>query len=323
MKYKNKIYCGDALTILKQLATDSIDAGITSPPYNKKEKQKGWLVKNVVYDGYRDIKPEAKYQQEQIALLDELYRVIKPGGSFFYNHKLRWDRGVMLHPMQWLSGSRWQIRQEIIWDRGIAANIRGWRYWQVEERLYWLCKPPVKTNTSRVIARELPSRYAKMTSIWRIRPERDNPHPAPFPLALPVRALASVLDNKNSVIIDPYAGSGTALLAASLLEHRYIGIDISAKYCNYARQRLKRPSARELAHFNNEISHHRIQKTFQDRKARNEHVGRHATRQTADNLCFSNSGVGDTAQHHRRSAGESADGAELRFFGGTAHRRQR
>lgn len=279
MTTPNHIYRGDTLTILKRLAADSIDAGITSPPYNKKEKQKGWLVKNVVYDSYRDVKPEKDYQQEQVAMLDELYRVIKPGGSFFYNHKLRWERGTMLHPMQWITASRWQIRQEIIWDRGIAANIRGWRYWQVEERLYWLCKPPAEKNTGKVISRELPSRYAKMTSIWRIRPEQDNDHPAPFPLALPVRALASVLDNKNSLIIDPYAGSGTALLAASLLGHRYIGIDISKKYCDYARRRIKNPSLKELARFNDEIGKHQIQKTFQDRKDKREHVGRYAVKQ--------------------------------------------
>ena len=85
-------------------------------PTTKKEKQKGWLVENVVYDTYRDVLPEADYQRQQVAVLDELYRVTKPGGSFFYNHKIRWKRGVMLHPMQWICQSRWQVRQEIVWD---------------------------------------------------------------------------------------------------------------------------------------------------------------------------------------------------------------
>lgn len=275
MKYKNQIVHGDALDVLRQLPAACVDAGVTSPPYNKKEKQKGWLVENVVYDGYRDVLPEADYQQQQVAVLDELYRVTKPGGSFFYNHKIRWERGVMLHPMQWLSRTRWQVRQEIVWDRSIAANLRGWRFWQVEERIYWLCKPPATCTNGRVIARELPSRYAKMTSIWRMRPEQNNPHPAPFPLVLPLRALAAVMDGKG-VVIDPYAGSGTTLLAAKLLGHHHLGIDISAGYCKHARERLAAPSAKERQCYQEEIAKHQVHKTFAERKANKEHVGRFA-----------------------------------------------
>lgn len=64
----------------------------------------------------------------------------------------------------------------------IAANIRGWRFWQIEERIYWLYKP----KKDHHIGEELKSRHALLTSIWRFSPEKKNPHPAPFPLALPV-----------------------------------------------------------------------------------------------------------------------------------------
>jgi len=50
---------------------------------------KGWLVDKVVYKGASDNLPEEEYQRIQIEVLNELYRVIKPGGSFFYNHKIR------------------------------------------------------------------------------------------------------------------------------------------------------------------------------------------------------------------------------------------
>ena len=126
---------GDTLLKLKELLDNSVDMGVTSPPYNKQENKKGWLVSNVKYDSSSDKKNETVYQQEQIDVLNELYRVIKPGGSFFYNHKIRWEKGVLLHPISWLSKTKWNLRQEIIWDREIAANIRGWRFWQVEERL--------------------------------------------------------------------------------------------------------------------------------------------------------------------------------------------
>lgn len=271
--FVNSVLCGDALALLRGLPDACVDAGMTSPPYNKKEKQKGWLVANVVYDGFRDVMPEADYQDNQVAVLDELFRVTKPGGSFFYNHKVRWVGGRMLHPLQWLLRTRWTLRQEIVWDRGIAANIRGWRFWQVEERIYWLCKP---AGTGRVIERELPSRFAKLTSVWRIRPERDNPHPAPYPVALPARALAAVLDGAGGVVIDPYAGSGTTLVAATLLGHAYVGLEVSPRYCEYARARVAAPEARTVAQFEAEVAGHRIAATFAQRKAARAHVRRFA-----------------------------------------------
>ena len=135
---RNELICADALAALKTLPAGVVSAGVTSPPYNKREKQKGWLVKNVVYAGAGDDMPEGDYQRNQIAVLNEIFRVMKPGGAFFYNHKIRWHNGNLLHPMDWLRKTRWTIRQEIIWDRAIAANIRGWRFWQVDERIYFL-----------------------------------------------------------------------------------------------------------------------------------------------------------------------------------------
>ena len=128
MDYKDHIFVGDALSVLKSLPSDLVNVGVTSPPYNKGENKKGWLVKNVKYKDSSDKLPEEKYQENQVEVLDELFRVTKPGGSFFYNHKLRWERGYMLHPMDWVRKTRWTIRQEIVWDRQIAVATwhRGW-----------------------------------------------------------------------------------------------------------------------------------------------------------------------------------------------------
>ena len=245
--------------------------GVTSPPYNKQENKKGWLVKNVKYDTARDKLSEKDYQAQQIQILNELYRIIKHGGSFFYNHKIRWERGKLLHPISWLSQTDWVIRQEIIWDRNIAANIRGWRFWQIEERIYWLYKP----INDKKIGNELLSKHAKLTSIWRFQPEAKNPHPAPFPLTLPLRAIYAIMDDKKGVIIDPYMGSGTTLLAAKLLGHDYIGIDISKEYINMAKDRIKNYQ-KERGVFEQEIEKHKVKDTFANKKKQNKHVGRFA-----------------------------------------------
>lgn len=270
IKHINEIISGDALKILKTFKDNFIDVGVTSPPYNKQEKHKGWLVKNVKYDTYRDIKTEEEYQKDQVGVLDEIYRITKEGGSFFYNHKTRWEKGEMHHPMQWLLKTKWAVRQEIIWDRSIAANIRGWRFWQVDERIYWLYKP-IKYNK---IGKELESKHALLTSIWRFPPERNNPHPAPFPIILPTRIIASVLNGNDGIVLDPYCGSGTTLVAAKLLGKKFIGIDISKEYIQQAKQRLK-DSFSEKKTVEEELQKHFVQKTFKERKQNGDFTGRH------------------------------------------------
>jgi len=269
--FLDRVICGDALDILRKIPDNSIDMGVTSPPYNKRENKKGWLVNKVVYKGATDNLPEEEYQRIQIDVLNELYRVIKPGGSFFYNHKIRWEKGIMLHPMDWLRKTEWVIRQEIIWDRMIAANIRGWRFWQVEERIYWLYKP----ERGNIIGKELKSKHALLTSIWRFPPENNNPHPAPFPISLPVRVIYSIMDDKKGgIIIDPYCGSGTTLIAAKILGHHYIGIDISREYVELSIRRLKNYK-KEIKDVEKELRKHIVRKTFKERKEKGEFVGRY------------------------------------------------
>lgn len=274
---KNSLIKGDTLKVLRGLPDDIVDLGVTSPPYNKKEKNKGWLVKNVVYSEYVDKVPEDKYQSNQVKVLNEIYRVTNKGGSFFYNHKIRWEDGEMFHPMDWLRKTDWVVKQEIIWDRTIAANIRGWRFWQVDERIYWLYKP-VNSNKK---GKELLSKDAKLTSVWRAVPENKNPHPAPFPLWLPARIIISLMDEKQGVdekqrglVLDPYLGSGTTAVAAKLLGYDYLGIDIGKEYIDYAEKRILNAES-ERSIVKKELELHKVFKTFKERKQKGENTGKY------------------------------------------------
>jgi len=263
----NEIWLGDVLDILKKIPDNTFDGGVTSPPYNKKKNKKGVLVKDINYSDIEDFLPEDEYQQAQVDILNELYRVLKPGSSFFYNHKVRWEEGVMLHPMEWVIKTNWTLKQEIIWDRSIAANIRGWRFWQVEERIYWLYKPITKKDNGK----ELLSKHALLTSVWRLRPEMKKEtvsnHPAPFPVEIPTRCIYSIFDEeKDKLIIDPYMGSGTLAVVAKLLGHNYFGIDISQTYIEQANNRINNISQKEVDDINKEVSLHFVTKTYKDRK---------------------------------------------------------
>lgn len=63
----------------------------------------------------------------------------------------------------------------------------------------------------------------------------NNIHPAPFPVALIDRIISST---SAQLILDPFSGSGTTAVAASLLGRDYIGIELSPEYCELSEQRL-------------------------------------------------------------------------------------
>ena len=55
-----------------------------------------------------------------------------------------------------------------------------------------------------------------------------------------MKALIELSTQKNQLILDPFAGSGTTLLAAKELNRNYIGFELNNNYFNIAQERLKR-----------------------------------------------------------------------------------
>jgi site-specific DNA-methyltransferase (adenine-specific) len=69
--------------------------------------------------------------------------------------------------------------------------------------------------------------------------KKETDHPNEKPLLL-IRKLITVGSNENDFIIDPFMGSGTTAVACEQLNRRWIGIEISEKYCEIAKQRIER-----------------------------------------------------------------------------------
>jgi modification methylase len=76
----------------------------------------------------------------------------------------------------------------------------------------------------------------KKTDVWSFPQEFNNPHPAPFPVLLPLNILESTT---AQTILDPYLGSGTTAVACERLNRHWIGIEISEKYCEIAAKRIE------------------------------------------------------------------------------------
>lgn len=220
----------NVIDALRTFEDNFIDIIVTSPPYNQKG---GRLVKKVIYDTYDDSMDEDDYQNWQVEVLNELYRITKPGGHLFYNHKIRYKNKVGIHPLSWIFKTDWKLYQEIIWNRKITPQLRRWRFYPYTERIYWLRKPPIDSIT-------VPKEIAKYGDVWEISPKmKDRDHPAPFPEEIPKRCIQAV-GKEGDYILDPFMGTGTTLIVAVKLGfENVIGIDVSEEYCKRAKEKIK------------------------------------------------------------------------------------
>jgi site-specific DNA-methyltransferase (adenine-specific) len=72
----------------------------------------------------------------------------------------------------------------------------------------------------------------------------DRHHPSQKPIALMRWCIRLMKLPPNSLILDPFMGSSTTIIAALAEGHRAIGIEIDRRYCDIARHRIERPHAR-------------------------------------------------------------------------------
>lgn len=225
---------------LSQLEDKSIDLIITSPPYNKAglngiRKGVNWC-KTIDYGGdpHVDCLPEEIYQQWQIELLKECFRVLKDDGSMFYNHKNRIvvGKGEIISPYKWLLYSPFKIRQEIIWNRHSGPDVQTCRYIPSTEQIFWL------TKSTRPRFKRQPDTKFK-GEVWDIGIKRNTSHPAPFPIEIPDNIIPCVAQGERIVVLDPFMGSGTVAVSAAKNGCDYIGFELFQEYIDMAEKRIK------------------------------------------------------------------------------------
>lgn len=233
--FENKIICGDALKVMKEMPDQCIDLVVTSPPYNlsirktfgNTDNWKGKWNKSKLqaqgYDNHSDYMPEPKYITWQKEILTECMRLIKDNGAIFYNHKWRVQNGLFQMRPEIVEGL--PVRQIIIWKKSGGINFNKGYFLPTYEVVYLIAKPKF----------ELAPGVNKYGDVWSITQEKGSWHPAPFPLEFASRCVEATT---GSLILDPFVGSGTVPVACKNLGKKYIGIDISSDYCLKAEARL-------------------------------------------------------------------------------------
>ena len=232
------IYHGDCRKVMTTLP--GVDCIVTSPPYNQigrlpdrpsgMHKETRW-VDNTRTVGYADDLPENEYRAWLTEVAHLLTKIARPGASFFFNHKCRWRDTVLLHPLDIVRlFTGWTVRQEIIWSRAGSCTLNARMFAPNDERIYWMIRDDGDWTWNQS--------SASLLSVWSIAQDRTpDGHPCPYPDAIPLRCIAATTI-EESIILDPFMGSGTTLRAAKDLGRRAIGIEIEERYCEIAAKRM-------------------------------------------------------------------------------------
>ncbi len=239
------------------VADGSVALVVTSPPYFAGKQYEEELTREGVPSSYLE------YLEMLAEVFAECVRKLEPGGRIAVN-----VANLGRKPYRSLSAD--VIR---ILEHDLALLLRGELIWQKGDGASGSCawgsfrgaaNPVLRDITERVIVASkgrfdrartvqqrasdgLPHQSTLVTDdflaltldVWSIPPEsaRRVGHPAPFPVELPEQ-LIRLYTFENDLVLDPFMGSGSALVAAARLGRRYVGYDLDGAYVDIARTRV-------------------------------------------------------------------------------------
>lgn len=215
------LYHGDCREVMATLEDNSIDCVITDPPYSerthknakKNDSDKGYAVKAVHFDSftYEDMRQSF----DEMARLTKGWVVATVDYTYAFEFETNPPQGmtqkrigvwVKNNPMPQPSGDR---------------PAQGW------EAISYLHKTGFRSKWN---AGGSHGNYVSSLAT-------PTGHPTPKPLPM-VSSFVERFSNPGELILDPFAGGGTTLLAARSLSRRVIGVELDEQYCELIAKRL-------------------------------------------------------------------------------------
>ena len=244
------LHLGDCREFLRTIPDGEAQLVVTSPPYNLGKE-------------YETRRPIEDYLRDQDEVIGESFRVLSPNGSLCWQVGNHVDSGevypldLLLYPI--FKKYKLRLRNRIHWTFGHGLHCSR-RFSGRYETILWFTKGDnyvFNLDPVRVPSKYPGKKYFKgpkhgqlsgnplgknPTDVWDIPNVKNNhvektAHPCQFPVELVERLVLS-LTNEGDLVIDPFMGVGSALVAATMHLRRGAGADIVPEYVRLAKDRI-------------------------------------------------------------------------------------
>jgi len=250
----NTIVCEDNVRVMKTLPDTCVDLTCTSPPYDAMRRYSGEIAISNMWDF------------ESVA--QQLWRVTKDGGVVVWvvadATKNGSETGTSFRQVIYFQSLGFNIHDTMIykthkppssakryhntWEFMFVFSKGSPKTWNpIMERCLWAgvgTSPSQRTENGGLIRTKTTRRVIKdkkpRSNIWHYDTgsgKGTSQHPASFPLQLAKDHIVS-WSNPEDLVLDPFAGSGTTLVATKELGRHFIGVEIHAKYVDICNARI-------------------------------------------------------------------------------------
>jgi len=248
-KYINHIIQGDCLQIMKNIPDNSVNITFADPPFNLGKK----------YNGYRDYKGFHAYLDWCKQWISEMVRITKLSGSIFVHNIPKW----LTYYATFLNEIAY-FKHWIAWDaptapmgKSLQPSHYGILYYAKDlkkNKFYEIRYPHKRCRKCKYLLKDYGGKKAGLhpfgplvsdvwTDIHRIKHNKyRDEHPCQLPIHLLERIILMSTD-EGDIVLDPFIGTGTTVIAAKRLGRKFIGIDIDEKYVNITKNKLSKESS--------------------------------------------------------------------------------
>jgi len=265
----NKIINGDCVKVMANLPESCVDLIVTSPPYNvgidydthddRQSMEDYWqFTKDWLSESYRILKDDGRiavnipYEVNvqdrggRILFMSEFYQIMKNLGFKFFGlvdlNEQSPHRSKTTAWGSWMSPSAPYIynpKECVIlgYKKNHIKKVKGEPQWKGE--LVDLEQEDGTVKQKMMYQEEDKKEFMSLVyGQWEYFADTKQQTKATFSMDIPMKAI-KILTYRNDLVLDPFTGSGTSLVAAEVSGRRWLGIELSESYTKVAKDRVQ------------------------------------------------------------------------------------